>query len=55
MFYDRLQGDSIFGQIGNPPTGQGATVVNSTLQNLQGTSALQAAPVTKARGYWNTC
>ena len=46
MFYDRLQGDSIFGQIGNPPTGQGSTVVNSTLQNIAaGTSALQAAPV----------
>ena len=32
VFYDRLQGDSIFGQIGNPPTGQGSTVFNSTLQ-----------------------
>ena len=34
VFYDRLQGDSIFGQIGNPPTGQGSTVVNSTLQSV---------------------
>ena len=34
VFYDRLQGDSIFGQIGNPPTGQGSTVVNSTLQQV---------------------
>ena len=31
-FYDRPQGDSIFGQSGNPPTGQESTVVNSTLQ-----------------------
>ena len=36
VFYDRLQGDSIFGQIGNPPTGQGSTVVNSTLQSVRG-------------------
>src|SRR4030095_15019978 len=33
VFYDRLQGHSIFGQIGNPPTGQGSAVVNSTLQS----------------------
>jgi hypothetical protein len=45
-FYDRLQGDSIFGQIGNPPNGQGSTVVNSTLQTVAaGTSTLQPAPV----------
>ena len=46
VFYDRLQGDSIFGQIGNPPTGQGSTVVNSTLQSVAaGTAALQPPPV----------
>ena len=46
VFYDRPQGDAIFGQIGNPPTGQGSTVINSTLQNVAaGTSALQAPPV----------
>jgi len=46
LFYDRLQGDSIFGQIGNPPNGQGSTVFNSTLQNVaSGTSALRPAPV----------
>lgn len=46
IFYDRLQGDSIFGQIGNPPTGQGSTVVNSTLQQVaQGTAGVQPPPV----------
>jgi hypothetical protein len=46
LFYDRLQGDSIFGQIGNPPNGQGSTVFNSTLQTVAaGTSALQPPPV----------
>ena len=46
VFYDRLQGDSIFGQIGNPPTGQGSTVVNSTLQQVaQGTAGVQPPPV----------
>ena len=46
VFYDRLQGDSIFGQIGNPPTGQGSTVVNSTLQQVaQGTTGVQPPPV----------
>ena len=46
LFYDRLQGDSIFGQIGNPPTGQGSTVLNSTLQAVAaGVSTLQPAPV----------
>ncbi|HEV3217109.1 MAG TPA: carboxypeptidase-like regulatory domain-containing protein [Vicinamibacterales bacterium] len=45
LFYDRLQGDSIFGQIGNPPTGQASTVTYSTLQAVAaGTSALQPAP-----------
>ncbi len=46
VFYDRPQGDAIFGQIGNPPTGQGSTVINSTLQNVAaGTAALQPPPV----------
>jgi hypothetical protein len=46
VFYDRLQGDSIFGQIGNPPTGQGSTVVNSTLQQVaQGTTGVRPPPV----------
>ena len=46
IFYDRLQGDSIFGQIGNPPTGQGSTVVNSTLEQVaRGTSGVTPAPV----------
>ena len=37
---------SIFGQIGNPPTGQGSTVVNSTLQQVaQGTTGVQPPPV----------
>jgi hypothetical protein len=46
VFYDRLQGDSIFGQIGNPPTGQGSTVVNSTLQQVaQGTAGVRPPPV----------
>ena len=46
VFYDRTQGDSIFGQIGNPPTGTSATLVNSTLQAVgaAGTTAVQGAP-----------
>ena len=52
VFYDRLQGDSIFGQIGNPPTGQGSTVVNSTLQSVAtGTAALQPPPVLLVHQY----
>jgi hypothetical protein len=46
IFYDRLQGDSIFGQSGNPPTGQQYTLVNSTLpQVAAGAAKLQAPPV----------
>ncbi len=46
IFYDRLQGDSIFGQIGNPPTGQGSTVVNSTLEQVAlGTAGVVPPPV----------
>ena len=46
MFYDRPQGDAIYGQIGNPPTGQAATVYNSTLQAVAAgaASAYQAPP-----------
>jgi hypothetical protein len=45
VFYDRAQGDSIFGQSGNPPTGQQSTLVNSTLQQVAaGATALQAPP-----------
>ena len=52
VFYDRPQGDAIFGQIGNPPTGQGSTVINSTLQNVAaGTSALQPPPVLLIHDY----
>ncbi len=44
-FYDRPQGDSIFGQSGNPPTGQQSTLVNSTLQQVAaGATGLQAPP-----------
>jgi len=45
LFYDRPQGDAIFGQIGNPPTGQQSTVYNSTLQQVAaGTASLYQAP-----------
>lgn len=45
LFYDRPQGDAIYGQIGNPPTGQAATVYNSTLQNVAaGTATAYQAP-----------
>ncbi|MEP6716217.1 MAG: carboxypeptidase regulatory-like domain-containing protein [Terriglobia bacterium] len=46
LFYDRPQGDAIYGQVGNPPTGQAATVYNSTLQSVAGGSATayQAPP-----------
>jgi hypothetical protein len=44
-FYDRAQGDTIFGQSGNPPTGQQSTVFNSTLQSIAaGATALQPSP-----------
>ena len=44
-FYDRPQGDTIFGQSGNPPTGNQSTVFNSTLQAIaSGATALQPAP-----------
>ena len=45
LFYDRLQGDSIFNQIGNTPNGLGGVVFNSTLQSVAaGTAALIPAP-----------
>ena len=45
LFYDRSQGDSIFGQIGNPPVGQASTVFNSTLQQVaSGTTLLRTPP-----------
>jgi hypothetical protein len=45
LFYDRLQGDSIFNQIGNTPNGLGGVVFNSTLQSVaSGTAALIPAP-----------
>jgi hypothetical protein len=38
--------------IGNPPTGQGSTVVNSTLQQVaQGTSGVQPPPVVLISDY----
>ena len=44
-FFDRAQGDSVFGQSGNPPTGRQATVYYSTLQSVaQGATALQPVP-----------
>jgi hypothetical protein len=44
-FYDRLQGDSVFGQSGNPPGSTQATLVNSTLQQVaSGAQGLQAPP-----------
>jgi Carboxypeptidase regulatory-like domain/TonB-dependent Receptor Plug Domain len=45
LFYDRLQGDSIFNQIGNTPNGLGGALFNSTLQSVAaGTTALIPAP-----------
>jgi len=41
LFYDRPQGDAIFGQTGNPPVGQASTVYNSTLQQVASGSATQ--------------
>jgi hypothetical protein len=34
LFYDRLNGNTIYGQISNPPTGQTANVRNGNLQTL---------------------
>jgi hypothetical protein len=39
LFFDRPQGDSVFGQIGNPPVAQEVTVYNSTLQQVASGSA----------------
>jgi hypothetical protein len=46
LFYDRPQGDSVFGQIGNPPVAQEVTVYNSTLPQVASgsASAYQAPP-----------
>ena len=44
-FFDRVQGDSVFGQSGNPPTGEQSTVYYSTLQTLAaGGQVLHAPP-----------
>ena len=44
-FFDRVQGDSVFGQSGNPPTGEQSTVYYSTLQSLAaGGQVLHAPP-----------
>jgi hypothetical protein len=51
VFYDRTQGDAVFGQIGNPPSGQGSTVVNSTLQSLTTGATLQPPPVMLVHNY----
>jgi len=53
LFYDRPQGDAIYGQSGNPPTGQAATVFNSTLGAVAaGTaSAYQAPPQLNVYNY----
>ena len=51
-FYDRPQGDAIFGQSGNPPTGQQSTLVNSTLQQVAaGARGLQAPPAALVHFY----
>jgi hypothetical protein len=45
LFYDRLQGDSIFAQIGNTPNGLGGALFNSTLQSVAaGTAVYIPAP-----------
>jgi hypothetical protein len=45
LFYDRLQGDSIFNQIGNTPNGLGGALFNSTLQSVaSGAAALIPSP-----------
>jgi len=52
LFYDRSQGDSIFGQIGNPPTGQASTVFNSTLQQVAvGATLFRAPPLLSVYNY----
>ena len=53
MFYDRSQGDSVFGQIGNPPNGQASTVFNSTLQQVAhpGRRVLRSPPSLSVYNY----
>jgi Carboxypeptidase regulatory-like domain/TonB-dependent Receptor Plug Domain len=52
LFFDRSQGDSIFGQVGNPPNGQASTVFNSTLQSVAGgTTLIQAPPFISVYNY----
>ena len=51
-FYDRLQGDSVFAQSGNPPTGDQTILVNSTLtQVASGATGLQAPPASSVYNY----
>jgi hypothetical protein len=52
-FYDRVQGDSVFGQSGNPPTGEQSTVYYSTLQNLAGGQQKLHAPPVMLVYYYN--
>jgi hypothetical protein len=52
LFFDRSQGDSIFGQIGNPPNGQASTVFNSTLQSIgSGANVITAPPFLSIYNY----
>jgi len=44
VFYDRPDGNSMFGQITNPPTSQSVTVNNGELANLTGGLAVSAPP-----------
>jgi hypothetical protein len=43
LFYDRPDGDSVYPQIGNPPTSTSSIVRNSTLQSIGTTTAITAA------------
>jgi hypothetical protein len=52
-FFDRVQGDSVFGQSGNPPTGEQSTVYYSTLQSLAAGGQVLHAPPAMLVYYYN--
>ncbi len=44
LFFDRPDGDTVFPQIGNPPSSEGTTVRYATLQSIGSGSLTTTAP-----------
>ena len=54
MFFDRLNGNTVYNQVGNPPVGQSTNIRNGNLQSLGQSGLVTQTPSSLTVFYYDS-